>query len=132
MIIDLERNDLGKVCECGSINVTELKTLETHPTVHHLVSTVEGTLKNGITNVDILKATFPGGSVTGAPKIRAMEIIDELEPTRRSVYTGAIGYIGFNGSMMMSMAIRIILKDGNDVYFQTGGAIVAASHPHAE
>jgi para-aminobenzoate synthetase component 1 len=132
MIVDLERNDLGRVCEFGSVKVTAPKTLESHPTVHHLVATVEGRLARGRGAVDLLKATFPGGSITGAPKIRAMEIIDELEPTRRAFYTGSIGYLGFDGSMSLSVAIRTILADGPDYFFQAGGGIVADSDPLAE
>ncbi len=132
MIVDLERNDLGRVCDYGTVRVTEPKILESHPTVHHLVATVEGRLRRGLGPVDVLRATFPGGSVTGAPKIRAMEIIDELEPTRRAFYTGAIGYIGLDGSMDLSVAIRIILVDGEDCFFQAGGGIVADSDPAAE
>ena len=132
MIVDLERNDLGRVCEYGSVRVTAPKTLESHPTVHHLVATVEGKLRRGLGSVDVLKAAFPGGSITGAPKIRAMEIIDELEPTRRAFYTGAIGTLGFDGSMSLSIAIRTILADGPDFFFQAGGGIVADSDPLAE
>ena len=132
MIVDLERNDLGRVCEYGSVNVVAPKTLESHPTVHHLVATIEGKLRRGLGPVDVLRATFPGGSVTGAPKIRAMEIIDELEPTRRGFYTGAIGHLGFDGSMGLSIAIRTIQADGPDYFFQAGGAIVADSDPLAE
>ncbi len=132
MIVDLERNDLGRVCEYGSVKVTAPKTLESHPTVHHLVATIEGKLARGQGAVDLLKASFPGGSITGAPKIRAMEIIDELEPTRRAFYTGALGYLGFDGSMSLSIAIRTILADGPDYFFQAGGGIVADSDPLAE
>ena len=132
MIVDLERNDLGKVCEAGTVKVLEAKTIETHPTVHHLSATIEGRMKPGTGPVDLLRATFPGGSVTGAPKIRAMEIIDELEPTRRAAYTGAIGRIGFDGRVALSVAIRIVEKHGDDVWFQAGGAIVADSDPGRE
>lgn len=109
MIIDLERNDLGRVCDYGSVKVIERKVLEAYPTVYHLVSTIEGDLYERYDFIDLLKATFPGGSITGAPKIRAMQIIDELEPTQRSVYTGAIGYIGFNGDADLNIAIRTSL-----------------------
>jgi len=132
MIVDLERNDLGRVCEAGSVIVSDPKSLESHPTVHHLAATVEGRLKPGAGPVDLLRATFPGGSVTGAPKIRAMEIIDELEPTRRAAYTGAIGRIGFDGSVSLSVAIRIVEKHGEDVWFQAGGGIVTDSDPARE
>jgi len=132
MIVDLERNDIGRVCRYGTVKVTELAILETYPTVFHLTSTVVGQLREGKTLIDLLKATFPGGSITGAPKVRAMEIIEELEPTRRSVYTGSLGYIGFNGNMDLNIVIRtIIVKDGK-AYFQVGGAIVYDSQPEAE
>ncbi len=132
MIVDLLRNDLGKVCVPGSIEVPELFALEEYATVFQMVSTVRGRLLPGLSAVDLLKACFPGGSVTGAPKIRAMEIIDELEPTQRSVYCGAIGYIGFDGSMLAAVPIRILLAKGNRVYFQVGAGIVADSDPLAE
>jgi len=132
MIVDLERNDLGRVCSYGTVQVTEPKVLEEYPTVYHLVATVVGRLHEGKDLIDLLKATFPGGSITGAPKIRAMQIIDELEPTRRSVYTGAIGYIGFNGDMQLNIAIRTILAAGGRAYFQVGGGIVADSDPELE
>jgi para-aminobenzoate synthetase component 1 len=132
MIVDLERNDIGRVCRYGTVKVAELAILETYPTVFHLTSTVEGWLREGKSCIDLLKATFPGGSITGAPKVRAMEIIDELEPTRRSVYTGSMGYLGFNGDMDLNIVIRtIIVKDGR-AYFQVGGAIVYDSEPEAE
>ncbi|MCH7576393.1 MAG: aminodeoxychorismate synthase component I [Chloroflexi bacterium] len=132
MIVDLERNDLGRVAEIGSVRVTELASLETLPTVFHLASTVEATLREDRDVVDLLLATFPGGSITGAPKIRAMEIIDELEPTARSVYTGAIGYLGFDGSIDLNIAIRTILVRHGVAYFQAGGGIVADSDPEME
>jgi para-aminobenzoate synthetase component 1 len=132
MIVDLERNDLGRVCEYGSVRVTAPKVLERHPTVLHLSARVEGRLRAGTDAGDVFRAMFPGGSITGAPKIRAMEIIDELEPTRRAFYTGAIGALGFDGSMNLSIAIRTVLADGSDYYFQAGGGIVADSDPAAE
>ena len=132
MIVDLERNDLGRVCDYGSVVVTEHKALETYASVFHLVSTVEGHLHQDRDLVDLLKATFPGGSITGAPKIRAMEIIDELEPTQRSVYTGSIGYIGLDGTCDLNIAIRTILVRGSRAFFQVGGGIVADSDPQAE
>ncbi len=132
MIIDLERNDIGRVCSFGSVHVPELIVLEEYPTVFHLVSTVRGTLAPGRDLVDLLKATFPGGSITGAPKIRAMEIIEELEPVKRGVYTGSIGYLGFDGSADLNIVIRtFIIKDGQ-AYFQVGGGIVADSDPEME
>ena len=132
MIVDLERNDLGRVCRYGTVKVTELAILEVFPTVFHLTSTVVGRLKEGKSNIDLLKATFPGGSITGAPKVRAMEIIDELEPTKRSIYTGSIGYIGFNGDLDLNIAIRTFLVKGNKAYFQVGGAVVYDSDPEVE
>ena len=132
MIVDLERNDFGRVCSYGSVQVTEPRVLESFPTVHHLVATVEGELHEGHDLVSLLRATFPGGSITGAPKIRAMEIIDELEPTRRSLYTGAIGYLGFDGGMDTSIVIRTFLIKGQTAYFQAGGGIVADSDLAAE
>lgn len=132
MIIDLERNDLGRVCDYGSVKVMERKALETYPTVYHLVATIEGNLYERYDFIDLLKATFPGGSITGAPKIRAMQIIDELEPTQRSVYTGAIGYIGFNGNADLNIAIRTFIMKGNTVYFQVGSGIVADSDEEEE
>ena len=132
MIVDLERNDLGRGCEYGTVRVTEPRVLETYPTVHHLVASVEGILHERFDLVDLLRATFPGGSITGAPKIRAMEIIDELEPTARGVYTGSIGYIDFRGNADLNIAIRTMTKVGEDVYFQAGGGIIADSVPEAE
>jgi para-aminobenzoate synthetase component 1 len=132
MIVDLMRNDLGRVCVPGTIKVPELFVVEKYPTVLQLVSTVTGKTRPGVDAVDVIKACFPGGSITGAPKIRAIEIIDELEPTQRSVYCGTIGYIGFDGSMLTSIPIRILLVKENTAYFQVGGGIVADSQPQAE
>ena len=132
MIVDLERNDLGRVCQYGTVKVTELAILETFPTVFHLTSTVVGQLRRGKTNIDLLKATLPGGSITGAPKVRAMEIIDELEPTKRSVYTGSIGYLGFNEDMDINIVIRTFLVKEGKAYFQVGGGIIYDSDPEAE
>jgi para-aminobenzoate synthetase component 1 len=132
MIVDLERNDLGRVCQYGTVKVTELAVLETFPTVFHLTSTVVGKLRRGKSNIDLLKATLPGGSITGAPKVRAMEIIDELEPTKRSVYTGSIGYLGFNEDMDMNIVIRTFLVNEGKAYFQVGGGIIYDSDPEAE
>ncbi len=132
MIVDLERNDLGRVCQYGSVKVEELVKLEAYPTVFHTVSTIRGTLAPGKDRIDLLRATFPGGSITGAPKIRAMEIIDELEPTKRSVYTGNLGYFGFNDTMDLNIIIRTFLAKNGDLYFQVGGGIVADSDPEEE
>jgi para-aminobenzoate synthetase component I len=132
MIVDLERNDLGRVCEYGSIVVRDPLAIESFAQVHHLVATIEGRLRPSSGPVDVIRALFPGGSITGAPKIRAMEIIDELEPNRRSVYTGAIGYLSRGGSSGFNIAIRTILVEGNRASFQVGGGIVADSDPEAE
>ena len=132
MIVDLERNDIGRVCRYGTVKVTELAVLETYPTVFHLTSTVVGQLRDGKNRIDLLKATFPGGSITGAPKVRSMEIIDELEPTRRSVYTGSLGYLSFNGDMDLDIVIRTIIVKDSRAYFQVGGAITYDSDPEAE
>ena len=132
MIVDLERNDLGRVCQYGTVKVTELAILETFPTVFHLTSTVVGRLRHDKNRIDLLKAAFPGGSITGAPKVRAMEIIDELEPTRRSVYTGAIGYLSFGSNLDLNIVIRTFLVKDGKVYFQVGGGIVYDSNPEAE
>jgi para-aminobenzoate synthetase component 1 len=132
MIVDLERNDIGRVCRYGTVKVTEMAILETYPTVFHLTSTVVGQLREGKSRTDLLKATFPGGSITGAPKVRAMEIIDELEPTCRSVYTGSLGYLSFGGDMDLDIVIRTMIIKGSRAYFQLGGAIVYDSVPEAE
>ncbi len=167
MIVDLERNDLGRVCEYGSVRVEGEEDpegekgsgsfsrngpqgasqkgsrapfrseawpyiLESHPTVHHLVANVTGKLRPGLDAIDLLRACFPGGSITGAPKVRAMEIIDELEPTERSVYTGAIGYVSLSGAMVMNIAIRTLILAGGQMHLYTGGGIVADSQPADE
>ncbi|MGL4879165.1 anthranilate synthase component I family protein, partial [Paraclostridium dentum] len=132
MIVDLERNDLGKVSKIGTVKVPELFVIEPYANVSHLVSTVTGKLKDSLSSTDIIKATFPGGSITGAPKIRAMEIIDELEPTQRNVYTGSVGYIGFNGDMDFNIAIRTLIKKDKNIFFQVGGGITWDSNPEEE
>lgn len=160
MIVDLERNDLGRVCEFGSIQVERKASalsfrngregglherpltpssfeaqpyvLESHPTVHHLVADVTGKLAEGLDAIDLIRACFPGGSITGAPKVRAMEIIDELEPTERSVYTGAIGYISLAGTMELNIAIRTLILANDRLHLYTGGGIVADSRPADE
>jgi para-aminobenzoate synthetase component 1 len=132
MIVDLERNDLGRVARTGSVAVEELMAIESYATVHHLTSTISARLRGDRTVADLLRATFPGGSITGAPKIRAMELIDELEPTRRGVYTGAMGYFSASGGLDLNIAIRTaVLKDGT-AYLQVGGGIVHDSDPEAE
>ena len=132
MIVDLERNDLGKFCYYGSVEVSEHAVIEKYARVFHTVSTVIGKVKRGIDVADILKAAFPGGSITGTPKIRAMEIIDELEPSSRGAYTGSIGYISIDGTMDLNIVIRtFIIKDGK-FYYNVGGGIVADSDPMME
>ena len=132
MIVDLLRNDIGKVCRPGSVRVVEHKRLEAYQNVYHLVSIVKGELDPGTDAVDLLRATFPGGSITGCPKIRAMEVIDELEPVRRHIYTGSIGYVGFDGTMDLSIAIRTATFTGGKVVFSVGGGIVFDSDPASE
>jgi len=132
MIVDLERNDLNKVCKKNSVRVENLKRIETYETVHHLVADVKGTLKNNCDALDVLKTTFPGGSITGAPKIRAMEIIDELEKSKRGIYTGAIGYIGFDGNAKFNIGIRTMMMENDSIWFNVGGGIVADSIPEKE
>ena len=132
MITDLLRNDLGKVCEFGSVTVPELMRLERYPQVQHLVSTVEGRLRQDRTHFSAFASCFPGGSVTGAPKFRAMEIIDELEPVSRGPYTGALGYLGFNRESQLSIIIRTALCKDGLAYFNVGAGIVADSNPEAE
>ena len=133
MITDLERNDLGQVCEYGSVEARELLKLERFAQVHHMVSTVTGRLREGVDHLDALRACFPGGSVTGAPKKRAREIIAELEPGRRGVYTGAIGCMGFDGRSTFNIAIRtaVLERDGR-AHFHAGAGIVADSDPRRE
>jgi para-aminobenzoate synthetase component 1 len=132
MIVDLLRNDLSVVCADGSVEVPQLLATESYAEVHHLVSVVTGRLRPGLGAVDLLRAAFPGGSITGAPKVRAMEIIAELEPTRRGVYTGTLGYIGFDGTMDSSIVIRTFVVKNGRAYFQVGGGIVADSAPEHE
>jgi para-aminobenzoate synthetase component 1 len=132
MIVDLERNDLGRVCRYGSVVVTESQAIESYAQVHHLVATVEGRLRPDAGPIDIVRATFPGGSITGAPKVRAMQIIDELEPNRRSAYTGALGFFGQGGASTFNILIRTMLVEGDRVSFQVGGGIVADSDSVAE
>lgn len=132
MITDLLRNDLGQVCEFGSVQVTQMLELERLEQVFHLVSTIRGTLAEEESVVSALAACFPGGSITGAPKKRAMEIIAELEPVRRGIYTGAMGYLGFNGESQFSIVIRTLVREGGFLDYQVGAGIVADSDPAAE
>lgn len=132
MITDLERNDLGRVCEYGSVTVSELIKLERYAQVFHLVSTVEGMLRPELSPLDALRECFPGGSISGAPKKRACEIIRELEPCPRGIYTGAIGYFGFNGDAAFSIAIRTMIQEREELHFHVGGGITADSVPARE
>jgi len=132
MIVDLLRNDLGRSCRTGTVRVPELFALESYPNVHHLVSSVEGELMPGKDPLDLLAGSFPGGSITGAPKIRAMQIIDELEPTRRSIYCGSLLYLDVRGEMDSSITIRTLLVKDGQVSCWGGGGIVADSDWQAE
>jgi para-aminobenzoate synthetase component I len=127
MIVDLLRNDIGRVCQAGSVKVKAFPELESYASMHHLVSTITGRLAEGKNIIDLLNATFPGGSITGAPKIRAMEILDQLEPVERGIYTGTIGYLGFNGCADLNIVIRTVIVTGNKAHIQAGGGIVADS-----
>jgi para-aminobenzoate synthetase component 1 len=132
MIVDLVRNDLGRVCEVGTVQVSELMTIEKYATVFQMVSTIIGKLEEGKCSLDLVQACFPGGSMTGAPKIEAMKIIDALEPVKRGIYSGSIGYIDYAGNLDLNIVIRtILIKDGK-AYFQVGGAVVADSDPRDE
>ncbi len=132
MLVDLERNDLGRVCEYGTVEVDELMVRESYSHVMHIVSNVKGKLKKEISSFDLIKAVFPGGTITGAPKVRTMEIIAELEPTRRALYTGSVGYIGFNDTLDLNIVIRTFLLKGNKGYLQVGAGIVWDSEPYRE
>jgi anthranilate synthase component 1 len=132
MLVDLGRNDLGRVCEYNTVRMEELMVVERYSHVMHIVSDVRGKIKPGQDAFDLIRATFPAGTVSGAPKVRAMEIIDELETTRRSIYAGIIGYIGYDGTMDSCIAIRTVVMQGDRVHIQAGGGIVADSHPQRE
>jgi len=132
MIVDLVRNDLGRICEPGSVAAPEICRTEVHPGVFHLVSTVTGRMAPGFDAVDALGALFPGGSITGAPKIRACQIIRELEPTARGPYTGALGYLSLTGDAKLAMSIRVLWASERGLLFSAGGAIVADSDPESE
>jgi anthranilate synthase component 1 len=132
MLIDLARNDVGRVAKIGSVNVTDTMVIERYSHVMHLVSNVTGTLEAGMSNMDVLRASFPAGTLTGAPKVRAMQMIDELEPVRRGIYGGAAGYLSYGGEMDVAIAIRTgIIKDGM-LYVQAAAGIVADSDPEME
>ena len=132
MLIDLGRNDAGRVAEIGSVTLTEKMVVERYSHVMHIVSNVIGRLRPGMSAIDVLRATFPAGTVSGAPKIRAMEIIDELEPVKRGIYAGAVGYLAWNGNMDTAIAIRTaVIKDGH-LHIQAGAGIVADSVPDNE
>jgi anthranilate synthase component I len=132
MLVDLGRNDVGRVAQTGSVKVTEQMVVERYSHVMHIVSNVEGRLKPGLNAIDVLRATFPAGTVSGAPKVRAMEIIDELEPVKRGVYAGAVGYLGFHGNMDVAIALRTAVVKNGTLHVQAGGGIVADSQPDAE
>jgi len=132
MLIDLGRNDIGRVAQNGTVKLTEKMIIERYSHVMHIVSNVEATLKPGFNAMDVLKATFPAGTVSGAPKVRAMEIIDELEPSKRGIYAGAVGYLGFNGDMDLAIALRTAVVKDNMLYAQAGAGIVADSVPDSE
>ena len=132
MIVDLERNDLGRVCKYSSIKVESLRVLEKYSTVFQTTANILGRLHKDKDRLDLLRACFPGGSITGCPKIRAMQIIEELEPDRRGIYTGSLGYLSFTGDMDFNILIRTILKKGNQIHFGVGGGIVADSEPEKE
>jgi anthranilate synthase component 1 len=132
MLVDLGRNDVGRVATVGTVEVKDLMIVERYSHVMHLVSHVEGDLAPGLNMFDVLRASFPAGTVSGAPKVRAMEIIDELEPTRRGLYAGAVGYFGFSGNMDFCIAIRTLLVQNGRVYLQVGAGIVADSDPALE
>ena len=132
MLVDLERNDLGKVCEYGTVEVDELMVREKYSHVIHIVSNVRGVLRENVSEIELLKAVFPGGTITGAPKVRTMEIIAELEPTRRALYTGSVGYIGFNGDLDFNIVIRTLLFNGERGFLQVGAGIVWDSDPLRE
>jgi anthranilate/para-aminobenzoate synthase component I len=132
MIVDVERNDLGRVAEVGSVRLAALPHVVTHRTVHHRVALLTARTRAGVGRDDVLRSMLPSGSVTGAPKVRAMEVIASLEPLRRGLYTGAIGFIGHDGVITLSMAIRTVVLNGNEGEYWTGGGIVADSDPARE
>jgi anthranilate synthase component 1 len=132
MLIDLERNDLGRVCEAGTVRVDELMTIESYAHVHHIVSNVSGVLRSDVTPIEALRAVFPGGTITGVPKFRCMQIIAELEGVGRGAYTGSLGYLGRNGTMDLNILIRTMSLVGRQIEFRAGAGIVADSEPRRE
>jgi anthranilate synthase component 1 len=132
MLIDLERNDLGRVCRTGSVKVGEFMTLESYRHVHHIVSEVSGELRDGVTPAQVIRAVFPGGTITGCPKVRCMQIIAELEQAPRTAYTGSMGYINRDGSLDLNILIRTIVRNGNEISLRAGAGIVADSIPERE
>jgi len=132
MLLDLGRNDIGRVAKTGTVKVTDQFIIERYSHVMHIVSNVDGKLQAGLDALDVLRATFPAGTVSGAPKIRAMEIIDELEPVKRGIYAGAVGYLGFNGDMDLAIAIRTAVVKDKQLHVQAGAGIVADSNPQSE
>jgi len=132
MLVDLGRNDIGRIAQTGSVKLTEKMLIERYSHVMHIVSNVVGELRDGQDAIDVLRATFPAGTVSGAPKVRAMEIIEELEPDKRGIYSGAVGYIGWNGNMDTAIAIRTAIITGNELFIQAGAGIVADSVPANE
>jgi anthranilate synthase component 1 len=132
MLIDLGRNDVGRVAATGSVKVTEQMVVERYSHVMHIVSNVEGRIAPGLDALDVFRASFPAGTVTGAPKVRAMQIIDELEPVKRGVYSGAVGYLGFNGDMDVAIAIRTAVLKGGMLHVQAAAGVVADSDPQSE
>lgn len=132
MLIDLGRNDVGRISKTGEVKVTDKMVIEKYSHVMHIVSNVEGCLKEGVTNMDILAATFPAGTLSGAPKVRAMEIIEEIEPEKRGIYGGAVGVWGFNNDMDLAIAIRTAVIKNNILFIQSGAGVVADSDPTSE
>jgi anthranilate synthase component 1 len=132
MLVDLGRNDIGRVSRSGTVEVSELKVIERYSHVMHIVSNVRGVLDGDRDAFDVFRATFPAGTLSGSPKIRAMEIIDELEPSRREIYGGAVGYFSYSGNMDMAIAIRTLIAQGDRIHLQAGAGIVADSDPEAE
>jgi anthranilate synthase component 1 len=132
MLVDLAKNDIGRVCKYGSVRVDDFMSIEKFSHVQHIVSTVSGVLKDNLDCYDVLRSCFPAGTVSGAPKIRAMQIIEELEKSRRGIYAGAVGYIGFNRNMDFAIAIRTLIAKGDKIYVQVGAGIVAGSDPESE